>query len=37
MLAYLVWIGIVGYGLNLALVVVQRRVFGRAAIAGAGS
>jgi NitT/TauT family transport system permease protein len=37
MLAYLVWIGIVGYGLNLALVVVQRLVFGRAAIAGAGS
>jgi len=37
MLAYLVWIGIVGYALNLALVVVQRLVFGRAAIAGAGS
>ncbi|MDN3275552.1 ABC transporter permease subunit [Frankia sp. RB7] len=37
MLAYLVWIGIIGYGLNLALVVVQRRMFGRAAIAGAGS
>lgn len=37
MLAYLVWIGIVGYGLNVALLVVQRRVFGRAAIAGAGS
>ena len=37
MLAYLVWIGIIGYGLNIALVVVQRRLFGRAAIAGAGS
>ncbi|TYL97761.1 ABC transporter permease subunit [Bradyrhizobium rifense] len=37
MLAYLVWIGIIGYGLNFALVVVQRRMFGRAAIAGAGS
>jgi NitT/TauT family transport system permease protein len=37
MLAYLVWIGTIGYGLNLALVVVQRRLFGRAATAGAGS
>ena len=37
MLAYLVWIGTVGYGLNVALVAVQRRLFGRAAIFGAGS
>ena len=37
MLAYLVWIGTVGYGLNVALVAVQRRLFGRAAIIGAGS
>ena len=37
MLAYLVWIGAVGYGLNLVLIVVQQRLFGRAAIAGAGS
>jgi ABC-type nitrate/sulfonate/bicarbonate transport system permease component len=37
MLAYLVWIGTIGYGLNLALVVVQSRLFGRAAISGAGS
>jgi NitT/TauT family transport system permease protein len=37
MLAYLVWIGAIGYGLNIALVVVQRRMFGRAATAGAGS
>ena len=37
MLAYLVWIGTIGYGLNLALVVVQRRLFGPAATAGAGS
>ena len=37
MLAYLVWIGIIGYGLNIALVVVQRHLFGRAATAGAGS
>jgi NitT/TauT family transport system permease protein len=37
MLAYLVWIGIIGYGLNIALVVIQRHLFGRAATAGAGS
>ncbi|MDA9442574.1 ABC transporter permease [Bradyrhizobium sp. CCBAU 51745] len=37
MLAYLVWIGAIGYGLNLALIVVQYRLFGRAATAGAGS
>jgi len=37
MLAYLVWIGAVGYGLNLVLIVVQQRLFGRAATAGAGS
>jgi ABC-type nitrate/sulfonate/bicarbonate transport system permease component len=34
MLAYLVWIGIVGYALNAALVVAQRRLFGRAAQVG---
>ena len=31
MLAYLVWIGIVGYSLNAGLVFAQRRLFGRAA------
>lgn len=31
MLAYLVWIGVVGYSLNLALVMAQNRLFGRAA------
>jgi ABC-type nitrate/sulfonate/bicarbonate transport system permease component len=31
MLAYLVWIGVVGYGLNALLVLAQRRLFGRAA------
>ena len=30
MLAYLLWIGIVGYGLNTLLSVAQRRLFGRA-------
>ena len=34
MLAYLVWIGIVGYGLNAGLVVAQRLLFGRAALEG---
>jgi NitT/TauT family transport system permease protein len=37
MLAYLVWIGTIGYGLNFTLIVLQRRLFGRAATAGAGS
>lgn len=32
MLAYLVWIGIVGFALNAALVFAQRRLFGRAAL-----
>jgi hypothetical protein len=32
MLAYLVWIGIVGYLLNAGLVVAQRHLFGRAAL-----
>ena len=32
MLAYLVWIGTVGYLLNSGLVVVQRHLFGRAAL-----
>jgi ABC-type nitrate/sulfonate/bicarbonate transport system permease component len=32
MLAYLVWIGVVGFALNSALVFAQRRLFGRAAM-----
>jgi NitT/TauT family transport system permease protein len=32
MLAYLVWIGIVGFALNAALVFAQQRLFGRAAM-----
>ncbi|WP_316190222.1 ABC transporter permease [Bradyrhizobium sp. SZCCHNS2096] len=35
MLAYLVWIGVIGYGLNALLVTAQLRLFGRAALAGA--
>lgn len=31
MLAYLVWIGIVGYALNAGLIFAQNRLFGRAA------
>ena len=34
MLAYLVWIGIVGYALNSGLMLAQRHLFGRAALAG---
>jgi ABC-type nitrate/sulfonate/bicarbonate transport system permease component len=34
MLAYLVWIGLVGFALNAALVFAQRRLFGRAAVVG---
>jgi ABC-type nitrate/sulfonate/bicarbonate transport system permease component len=34
MLAYLVWIGFVGYLLNTGLVIAQRRLFGRAATVG---
>jgi ABC-type nitrate/sulfonate/bicarbonate transport system permease component len=34
MLAYLVWIGVVGYLLNSGLVVAQRYLFGRAALVG---
>jgi ABC-type nitrate/sulfonate/bicarbonate transport system permease component len=34
MLAYLLWIGIVGFSLNAALVFAQRRLFGRAAQVG---
>jgi NitT/TauT family transport system permease protein len=34
MLAYLVWIGVVGYLLNTGLVVAQRHLFGRAALVG---
>jgi len=34
MLAYLVWIGIIGYALNILLVVAQHRLFGRAALSG---
>ena len=36
MLAYLVWIGIIGYALNILLIVAQRRLFGRAALSGDG-
>jgi len=32
MLAYLLWIGVVGYALNAGLVVAQRHLFGRAAL-----
>jgi ABC-type nitrate/sulfonate/bicarbonate transport system permease component len=32
MLAYLVWIGLIGYGLNAGLNLAQRRLFGRAAL-----
>jgi ABC-type nitrate/sulfonate/bicarbonate transport system permease component len=35
MLAYLVWIGAIGYALNVLLIVAQRRLFGRAALSGA--
>ncbi len=31
MLAYVVWIGIVGFALNAGLVLAQRRLFGQAA------
>ena len=34
MLAYLVWIGIIGYALNILLTVAQQRLFGRAALSG---
>jgi ABC-type nitrate/sulfonate/bicarbonate transport system permease component len=34
MLAYLLWIGIVGYLLNSSLVIAQRHLFGRAALVG---
>lgn len=34
MLAYLVWIGAIGYALNVLLLVAQRRLFGRAALSG---
>ena len=34
MLAYLVWIGAIGYALNILLVVAQQRLFGRAALSG---
>jgi len=34
MLAYLVWIGIVGYALNAGLMLAQRHLFGRAALVG---
>jgi ABC-type nitrate/sulfonate/bicarbonate transport system permease component len=36
MLAYIVWIGIVGYVLNAALIVAQARLFGEAGRAGGG-
>ena len=34
MLAYLLWIGIVGFALNILLVFAQQRLFGRAALVG---
>ena len=34
MLAYLVWIGVIGYALNICLTMAQRRLFGRAALSG---
>ena len=34
MLAYLVWIGVIGYGLNICLTMAQHRLFGRAALSG---
>ena len=34
MLAYLVWIGVIGYGLNVLLIIAQHRLFGRAALSG---
>jgi NitT/TauT family transport system permease protein len=34
MLAYLLWIGLVGYLLNTGLVIAQRHLFGRAALVG---
>lgn len=37
MLAYLVWIGVIGYALNILLIAAQRRLFGRAALAGDNS
>lgn len=37
MLAYLVWIGLIGYGLNVLLILAQRRLFGRAALSGASA
>ncbi len=32
MLAYLVWLGIIGFGLNSGMIYLQRRLFGRAAL-----
>jgi NitT/TauT family transport system permease protein len=32
MLAYLLWIGLIGYGLNAGLSMVQQRMLGRAAM-----
>jgi ABC-type nitrate/sulfonate/bicarbonate transport system permease component len=37
MLAYLVWIGVIGYGLNVLLIIAQRRLFGRSALSGASA
>jgi sulfonate transport system permease protein len=34
MLAYLIWIGFIGFSLNAALVLAQARLFGRAAQVG---
>ena len=37
MLAYLLWIGLIGFSLNAALVFAQERLFGRAAQVGQAS
>ncbi len=37
MLAYLVWIGLIGYALNVGLLAAQRHLFGPAALAGDSS
>ncbi|OKO87607.1 ABC transporter permease [Bradyrhizobium sp. NAS80.1] len=37
MLAYLLWIGVIGYALNRGLVIAQQRLFGRAALVGEAS
>ena len=34
-LAYLVWLGVIGVGMNAVLLLAQRRLFGRMAVAEA--